>query len=165
MRMAKGKMCLVAGGAGFIGSHLCNSLLGAGYRVMCMDNLITGQRENADVLKHKPGFTFILHDITKPVPAIPKVDYIFHLASPASVIDYQKYPLETALANSFGTMMLLDLAGKYNSKFLFASTSEIYGDPKVNPQKESYWGNVNPVGVRACYDESKRYGEMMTMLY
>lgn len=159
------KTAVVTGGAGFIGSHLCDALLSQGYRVICLDNLITGSETNIQEAKKNPLFEFINHDVTKPISSISRVDYIFHLASPASVIDYQKYPQETALVNSLGTINMLDLAKKDKARFLFASTSEVYGDPKEHPQKETYWGNVNPNGVRACYDESKRFGEAITMVY
>jgi nucleoside-diphosphate-sugar epimerase len=159
------KTCVVAGGAGFIGSHLSDSLLALGYKVFAIDNLITGNEDNLSEAKKNPDFTFIRWDINDKLPVIGQIDYIFHLASPASVPDYQKYPKETAMVNSFGTINLLDVCKAYGAKFLFASTSEVYGDPKEHPQKETYWGNVNPNGTRACYDESKRYGEMMTMLY
>jgi nucleoside-diphosphate-sugar epimerase len=157
--------CLVSGGAGFIGSHLIDELLRLDYRVICIDNLATGNYENIQEAKNNSRFTFIKLDVTSPLPIIGQIDYIFHLASPASVIDYQNLPLETALVNSLGTKLLLELAKTYKSKFLFTSTSEIYGNPKEHPQKESYWGNVNPIGIRSCYDESKRFGEMLTMLF
>lgn len=157
--------CLVTGGAGFIGSHVCDTLLAMGYEVFCIDNLLTGLEENIHEAKKHTKFTFIRYDTTQPLPLLGKLDYIFHLASPASVIDYQKYPEETMLVNSKGTINLLSVAKSYSAKFLFASTSEVYGNPGVHPQPETYWGNVNPNGVRACYDESKRFGEMVTMLY
>lgn len=163
--MTKKKTSLVTGGAGFIGSHLCDALLNLGHKVFCLDNLLTGVEDNLKQSKQNPQFTFIRFDVMGQPPLLGKIDYIFHLASSASVPDYQKYPEETALVNSVGTRNLLKLAKTYQSRFLFASTSEVYGDPKEHPQKETYWGNVNPHGVRACYDESKRFGEMMTMLY
>ncbi len=156
---------VVTGGAGFIGSHLCEALLGAGYTVVCVDNFLTGTPGNIAHLKDNPQFEFVEHDVQQPLVYDGEIAFLFHLASPASVIDYQNHPKETALANSVGTMHLLDLAEKKHARFLFASTSEVYGDPKEHPQKETYWGNVNPNGVRACYDEAKRFGEMMTMLY
>ncbi|MDP1721665.1 MAG: SDR family oxidoreductase [Candidatus Gottesmanbacteria bacterium] len=164
------KTCLVTGGAGFIGSHLCDKLLGAGYSVICVDNLVTGRKENLSDAFDNSQFIFLDHDVSEPlnretIKQLNNVSYIFHLASPASVVDYQKYPEETALVNSIGTRNLLEVAQETGAKFLFASTSEVYGDPKEHPQKETYWGNVNPVGIRACYDESKRFGEMMTMVY
>lgn len=163
-------LCVVTGGAGFIGSHLCDTLLSLGYHVIAIDNLITGRKDNlAQAIKH-PHFRLIVHDVTSPpekgiAGQYSNPSYIFHLASPASVVDYQKYPEETAFVNSVGTRNLLQLSKQTGAKFLFASTSEVYGDPKEHPQKEAYWGNVNPVGPRACYDESKRFGEMMTMVY
>lgn len=164
------KSCMVTGGAGFIGSNLCEALLGAGYTVYAVDNLITGSEDNIKHLKSHPGFTFIRHDVIKPFDQsvsdqLGSVSYIFHLASPASVIDYQTYPEETALVNSTGTIHLLEFAHTAKARFLFASTSEVYGDPKEHPQKETYWGNVNPNGIRSCYDESKRFGEAITMVY
>jgi nucleoside-diphosphate-sugar epimerase len=163
--MTDKQTCVVAGGAGFIGSHLCDSLLTLGYKVFAIDNLITSSENNLTEAKKNSDFTFIKWDVTDKLPVLGRIDAIFHLASPASVPDYQKYPKETALANSFGTLNLLDVCKAYGAKFLFASTSEIYGSPLEHPQKETYWGNVNPNGIRSCYDESKRYGEMMTMLY
>lgn len=156
---------VVTGGAGFIGSNLVDALLARGYKVFALDNLLTGNEANlAEAGKH-PDFTFIKYDVIQELPVLGHIDYIYHLASPASVSDYQKYAEETALVNSVGTRGLLKVAKAHGAKFLFTSTSEIYGDPKEHPQKETYWGNVNPNGVRACYDESKRFGEMMTMLY
>lgn len=159
------ELCVVTGGAGFIGSHLCESLLVGGYQVLCVDNLLTGSESNIAHLTSQPGFRFLKHDIREPLDLPDHIAYIFHLASPASVIDYQEYPEETAFANSTGTHLLLQLAEKKHAKFLFTSTSEVYGDPLEHPQKETYWGNVNPIGVRSCYDESKRFGEMMVMLF
>lgn len=156
---------LITGGAGFIGSNLCEAILAQGYRVYCIDNLLTGSEKNIELLKTNSNFTFIKWDVINDMPVLPAVDYVFHLASPASVPDYQKYNEETALVNSVGTRNLLKVAKAYKAKFLFTSTSEVYGDAKEYPQKETYWGNVNPNGVRACYDESKRFGEMITMLY
>lgn len=161
----KQEQAIVTGGAGFIGSHLCDELVHMGYFVTCIDNLSSGKKENIRHLIKNASFRFIQADVTNSIPEIESVNYIFHLASPASVIDYQNAPEETALANSVGTIHLLQLAKALKARFLFASTSEIYGDPKEHPQKETYWGNVNPVGIRSCYDESKRFGEMMTMLY
>lgn len=163
--MAEQKISLVTGGAGFIGSHLCDALLSAGHRVYCVDNLLTGSEENLKEAKENPLFTFVRYDAVAELPILGRLDYVFHLASPASVVDYQKSPEETALVNSVGTRNLLIAAKAHKARFLFASTSEIYGDPKEHPQKETYWGNVNPNGVRSCYDESKRWGEMITMLY
>lgn len=161
----EGKVSLVTGGAGFIGSHLCEELLARKFSVICVDNLLTGSEKNIEHLKSDKNFTFIRWDVTNEMPIVPKADYVFHLASPASPADYQKYYEETALVNSVGTRNLLRFSRGYKAKFLFASTSEIYGNPLEHPQKETYWGNVNPNGLRACYDESKRFGEMMTQLY
>jgi len=165
---------LVAGGAGFIGSHLCKGLLKDNYKVICVDNLITGDRGNLKVLLQNPIFTFLEHDIAKPLVdsrfKFQTLDYIFHLASPASPNkksqrSYVNYPIETLLANSLGTYNLLELAKKFSSKFLYTSSSEVYGDPTVSPQKEDYFGNVNPNGIRSVYDEGKRFGEAMTFGY
>lgn len=153
------------GGAGFIGSHLVDSLLARGYKVFALDNLITGREDNLAAAKKNPDFSFINYDVTRELPVLGPIDYVYHLASPASVPDYQKYPEETAMVNTTGTLGALKVAKAHNAKFLFTSTSEVYGDPKEHPQKETYWGNVNPIGVRACYDEAKRFGEMLTMLY
>lgn len=163
---------LVAGGAGFIGSHLCKRLLSEGYAVICIDNLITGDKKNIEELIHNPHFTFIEHDVTKPLPKtlnfqFPILNYVFHLASPASPNgkckrSYLAFPIETLLTNSLGTYNLITLAHERNAKFLFASTSEIYGNPAVSPQSETYWGNVNPNGLRSVYDEAKRFGEALT---
>lgn len=160
---------LVAGGSGFIGSHLCKSLLSKDYKVICVDNLVTGDKSNIAPLLDNENFSFLEKDITKPLEEI-KADYIFHLASPASPNkkypkSYINLPLETLLANSMGTYNLLELAKKTGAKFLFTSTSEVYGDPKISPQAEDYFGNVNPNGVRSVYDEAKRFGEAITMSY
>ena len=165
--------CLVAGGAGFIGSHLCRSLLTDGYEVVCMDNLITGDKGNVEELVKNPKFTFVEEDIaTNSEFRIQnsELDYIFHLASPASPNkksprSYINHPIETLLANSLGTYNLLQIAQKANAAFLFASSSEVYGDPTVSTQSEDYFGNVNPNGPRSVYDESKRFGEALTMAY
>jgi dTDP-glucose 4,6-dehydratase len=161
---------LVAGGAGFIGSHLCTSLLQKNYKVICVDNFITSDKKNIEPLLNNQNFVFLERDVTKSLDLSEKIDYIFHLASPASPNkksprSYINFPLETLIANSQGTHELLDLAKKNNSKFLYASTSEVYGDPEISPQKESYFGNVNPNGVRSVYDEGKRFGEAITMAY
>ncbi len=157
--------CLVTGGAGFIGSWLCKSLVEKGYNVIGIDNLLTGSEENLKPLRDKENFTFLRHDITQKPDIKENIDYIFHLASPASPVDYQNHPIETMLANSLGTFNTLELAKEKNSRFLLASTSEVYGDPQEHPQKESYWGHVNPTGPRACYDESKRFSEALAISY
>ena len=154
---------LVAGGAGFIGSHLCRELLNQGHKVICVDNLKTGKRKNlSDLVKNK-NFKFVLQDIRNPLKI--SSDYIFNLASYASPPYYQKWSIETMLSNSLGSYQLLELARKQKAGYLLASTSEVYGDPLHHPQVETDWGNVNPVGVRACYDESKRFAEALTMEY
>lgn len=159
------KVCVVTGGAGFIGSHLCYSLINKGYFVYCLDNLLTGNSDNLNPVKNNPNFQFLNFDISNSVIKLfaKKIDYIYHLASPASPPQYRRYAIETLRVNSQGTFHMLELAKNNNSRFLLASTSEVYGDPKVHPQKESYYGNVNPVGIRACYDESKRFAESLTM--
>lgn len=151
---------LVAGGAGFIGSHVCRELLGRGHEVICLDNLLTSQAANVAELFTDPRFTFVHEDVAQ-APSLP-VDLILHLASPASPLRYQQFPIETMLANSAGTQRLLNVAAQRGARFVLASTSEVYGDPLEHPQTESYWGNVNPIGPRACYDESKRFGETLT---
>jgi len=159
------KSALVTGGAGFIGSHLCDYLLEKGYRVIAADNLSTGNSKNIAHLKGNDNFTYIQIDVSKNINIDSDLDYIFHFASPASPIDYQELPIETMMVNSLGTLNCLELAEKKGARFLLASTSEAYGDPLEHPQKESYWGNVNPVGIRSCYDESKRYAEALTMSF
>ena len=152
---------LVTGGAGFIGSHLCDRLIAEGHEVIAVDNLITGRLVNITHLDGNPRFTFIKHDVTEPLDL--PVDQIYHLASPASPTGYMRHPIETHLVNSIGTLNMLRLALARGARFLFTSTSETYGDPHVHPQPETYHGNVNPVGPRSCYDESKRFGESITM--
>jgi nucleoside-diphosphate-sugar epimerase len=164
LRTRHGGRALVSGGAGFIGSHLCASLLEDGLQVVCVDNLLTGARRNIAPLLGRAGFQFVEADVTGSFEA-PPVDYIYHLASPASVPLYTHYALETLGVNSQGTWHLLDRARRDSAAFLFASTSEIYGNPLQHPQQETYWGNVNPNGVRSCYDESKRFGEALVMQY
>lgn len=161
---------LVAGGAGFIGSHLCTSLLQKDYKVICVDNLITSDKKNIEPFLSNQNFVFLEKDITKPLDLSEKIDYIFHLASPASPNkksprSYINHPIETLLANSLGTYNLLELAKKSSSKFLYASSSEVYGNPSVSPQSEDYFGNVNPNGIRSVYDEGKRFGEAITASY
>jgi nucleoside-diphosphate-sugar epimerase len=159
------KRCVVTGGAGFIGSWLCQDLLEKGYEVVCVDNLITGGLKNVESIKDMEGFEFLEKDVSKPLGIDGDVDYVFHLASPASPVDYQDHPIETMLANSLGTLNTLNLAKEKGARFLMASTSEVYGDPEEHPQKESYWGRVNPIGPRSCYDESKRFAEALVMSY
>jgi nucleoside-diphosphate-sugar epimerase len=154
---------VVTGGAGFIGSHLCKRLLDEGHSVLCVDNFVTGAERNIAALRDHPHFSFLQQDVTKPFDF--EADAIFHMASPASPIGYMDHPIETILVNSQGTYLMLEQARKQNALFLVASTSEAYGDPLVHPQREDYWGNVNPIGPRACYDESKRLGETLTMEY
>lgn len=157
---------LVTGGAGFIGSHLCDKLVKEGYKVICLDNLLTGSKKNIEQLMEKPNFEFVQSDVTVNIEyPISDIDYIFHLASPASPIDYQKHPEETLLANSVGTLNILNLAKAKGAKTLVVSTSEVYGDPLEHPQKETYYGNVNSFGPRACYDESKRFAEAVTYVF
>lgn len=159
------KTAVVTGGAGFLGSHLCDKLLNEGMRVICIDNLITGDLENISHLFGNDNFTFIKHDVTNFIHVLGKVDYILHFASPASPIDYLQLPIQTLKVGSLGTHKALGLAKEKNAVFLLASTSEVYGDPLVHPQSEDYWGNVNPVGPRGVYDEAKRFAESLTMAY
>ncbi|NCN87571.1 MAG: SDR family oxidoreductase [Candidatus Pacebacteria bacterium] len=160
---------LVAGGSGFLGSNFCQLLLNKGHQVWAVDNLITGRKENLDDIIDNQDFTFINQDIINPkiIEKLgeTKFDVVYHLASPASPPWYQKYPVETLEVNSIGTKNLLEIAKRNNAKFIFASTSEVYGDPLEHPQKETYWGNVNSYGARSCYDEAKRYGEAMCYTY
>lgn len=155
---------IVTGGAGFLGSHLCELLLNEGYDVICIDNLLTGNFKNIEALSEK-HFKYLNHDITKPIYFGDKIDFIFHLASPASPIDYMELPIQTLKVGALGTYNMLGLAKEHKARFLLASTSEVYGDPLVNPQNEGYWGNVNPIGPRGVYDEAKRYAEAITMAY
>ncbi len=156
---------VVTGGAGFLGSHLCEKLLGAGHAVVCVDNLITGKRENIAHLLGRTDFEFVLHDVSKPIEIEGAVEFVLHFASPASPIDYLELPIQTLKVGSLGTHNALGLAKAKGARFLLASTSEVYGDPLIHPQPESYWGNVNPVGPRGVYDEAKRFAEAMTMAY
>ncbi len=165
MSEARGKTALVTGGAGFLGSHLCEKLLAAGQRVICVDNFLTGQRRNLAQLADDPGFRLIEHDITRPLHLDDELDYVLHFASPASPIDYLELPIQTLKVGSLGTHNALGLAKAKGARILLASTSEVYGDPLVHPQPESYWGNVNPVGPRGVYDEAKRFAEAMVMAY
>jgi dTDP-glucose 4,6-dehydratase len=155
---------LVTGGAGFIGSHLCDALLAESYSVVAVDNLLTGRMSNLDHLRNEANFEFLQLDINRSFDSGP-IDYIFHFASPASPVDYMVHGIDTLKVGSLGTMHVLDLALKYRAKFLFASTSECYGDPLEHPQKETYWGNVNTIGPRSVYDEAKRFSESLTMAY
>ena len=155
---------LVTGGAGFLGSHLCDYLASDGHRVICVDNLETGSLQNVEHLRGD-DFLFVNHDITRRLEIDEPVDFVYHLASPASPIDYLRLPLHTLKVGSYGTHNALGLAKFKRARFLLASTSEVYGDPKVHPQPESYWGNVNPIGPRGVYDEAKRYAEALTMAY
>ena len=155
---------LVAGGAGFIGSHLCDRLLAKGHRVLCVDNLKTGRRANLRQAAADPRFTLIRADVRRAL-RLPKTDFVFHLASYASPPYYQTWSVDTMLTNAVGTHRLLEHARRHGAGFLLASTSEVYGDPLTHPQREGDWGNVNPVGVRACYDEAKRFAEALTMEY
>ncbi|HBQ21493.1 MAG: NAD-dependent dehydratase [Deltaproteobacteria bacterium GWA2_38_16] len=159
------KHAIVTGGAGFLGSHLCDTLLERNYHVTCIDNFITGSPKNIAHLTSHPNFTFTEHDVTKYIQIEGPIDAIFHFASPASPIDYQKIPIPTLKVGALGTHNVLGLAKAKKATILLASTSEVYGDPLVHPQKEDYWGNVNPIGPRGCYDEAKRFLEAMTMAY
>lgn len=165
---------LIAGGAGFIGSHLCDRFLAGGHDVTCVDNLVSGSRDNIAHLLENPHFTFIEHDVCDPLETwnlkLDKLTAILHFASPASPnpassVSYMAHPIETLMVNSLGTKNLLDLAVKNDCQIIFASTSEVYGDPTVHPQPETYWGNVNSIGVRSCYDEGKRFLEAMAFAY
>jgi nucleoside-diphosphate-sugar epimerase len=156
---------LVAGGAGFLGSHLSDALLARGDEVVCVDNLVTGRRANVEHLVGERGFEIVEHDITRPLDVAGPIDAVMNLASPASPRDYLALPIETLETGSTGTRNLLDLALRHGARFFLASTSEVYGDPLVHPQTEDYWGNVNPIGERSVYDEAKRYAEALTMAY
>jgi dTDP-glucose 4,6-dehydratase len=156
--------CLVTGGAGFLGSHLCDHLLGQGHRVICVDNFDTGSLQNIAHLK-RDDFRFELLDITERYEIEEPIDFVYHMASPASPIDYARLPLHTLKVGAYGTHNTLGLAKHHRARFLLASTSEVYGDPQVHPQPETYWGNVNPIGPRGVYDEAKRYAEALTMAY
>jgi dTDP-glucose 4,6-dehydratase len=155
---------VVTGGAGFLGSHLCETLVNEGLRVICVDNLETGSLQNVEHLRGTE-FTFVNHDLTRHLEIGEPVDYVYHLASPASPIDYLRLPLQTLKVGSYGTHNALGLAKWKRARFLLSSTSEVYGDPAVHPQPETYWGNVNPIGPRGVYDEAKRYAEALTMAY
>ncbi|KPK42850.1 MAG: NAD-dependent dehydratase [Omnitrophica WOR_2 bacterium SM23_29] len=156
---------LLTGGAGFIGSHLCDFLIEKGNKIICLDNLITGKMENVAHLSGNKNFKLVKHDVTTYIDVDEPIDYVLHFASPASPVDYRKYPIQTLKVGSLGTHNALGVAKAKGAKFLLASTSEVYGDPQVNPQPESYWGNVNPIGPRGVYDEAKRFAEAITMAY
>ena len=156
---------VVTGGAGFLGSHLCDRFLAEGHEVVCVDNLISGNLANLEHLNGNRRFSYIEHDISQSLVLDGSVDNVLHFASPASPVDYLRYPIPTLKVGSLGTHNMLGLAKLKNARFLLASTSEVYGDPEQHPQREDYWGNVNPIGPRACYDESKRLGETLTMEY
>ncbi|HVS65893.1 MAG TPA: UDP-glucuronic acid decarboxylase family protein [Thermoanaerobaculia bacterium] len=158
-------LTLITGGAGFLGSHLCDRALAEGHRVLCLDNFLTGRRDNIAHLIEREDFRLIEHDITKPFDPPDRIDNVLHFASPASPIDYLELPIQTLKVGSLGTHNTLGLARAHRSRYLLASTSEVYGDPLVHPQPESYWGNVNPVGPRGVYDEAKRFAEAMVMAY
>ncbi len=158
------KVALITGGAGFLGSHLCELFISRGHRVICLDNLLTGSKENIAHLDKK-CLEFIKHDITKPLKLAGKIDYVLHFASPASPVDYARHPIKTAKVGSLGTHNALGITRAKKARFIMASTSEIYGDPHVHPQVEEYWGNVNSIGPRSMYDEAKRFSEALTMAY
>ena len=163
--MILSKTAVVTGGAGFLGSHLCDKLVNEGLKVICVDNLITGNVNNISHLAGHENFSFVKHDVTNYIFIPGNVDYILHFASPASPIDYLKLPIQTLKVGSLGTHKALGLAKEKNARFLLASTSEVYGDPNIHPQTEDYWGNVNPIGPRGVYDEAKRFAEAITMAY
>jgi len=159
------KTAVITGGAGFLGSHLCDKLIANNIKVVCVDNLLTGRIENIEHLFGNELFQYIKHDVTNFIHVPGKVDYVLHFASPASPIDYLKLPIQTLKVGSLGTHKALGLAKEKGARFLIASTSEVYGDPEINPQVEEYWGNVNPIGPRGVYDEAKRFSEAITMAY
>ncbi|MFG1810093.1 NAD-dependent epimerase/dehydratase family protein [Streptomyces sp. NPDC049040] len=159
------RRAVVTGGAGFVGSHLCDRLRAEGVRVTCLDNLLTGSEDNVAARSHDPDFTLDVRDVSEPFDVPGPVDLVLHLASPASPHDYTRHPIETLRAGAHGTANALDLAHRKGARFLLASTSEVYGDPLVHPQTEMYWGNVNPIGPRSQYDEAKRFAEALTTAY
>jgi len=159
------KRVLVTGGGGFLGGHLCERLLDGGLEVFCVDDLSTSAPSTVDLLSGRSGYTFVHHDISAPLTDVPVVDTVFHLASPASPVDYQRMPVQTLRTGSLGTANALDFAERCGARLILTSTSEIYGDPLEHPQRETYWGNVNPVGLRSVYDEAKRFAEALTFAY
>ena len=163
--MAKKKVVLITGGAGFLGSHLCDRFINDGFKVIGVDNLITGNMKNIKHLAKDKNFDFIRHDVSKEIKVKGPVDYVLHFASPASPVDYLNYPIPTLKVGALGSYNTLGLAKLKKARYLIASTSEVYGDPQVHPQKESYWGHVNPIGPRGVYDEAKRFAEAITMAY
>ncbi len=156
---------VITGGAGFVGSHLCERFLAEGHEVVCVDNLLTGHRRNIAHLLEGPGFSFVQHNVSETIAIDGPVDNVLHFASPASPADYLAHPIPTLKVGALGTHNALGLAKAKDARFLLASTSEVYGDPDVHPQREDYWGNVNPIGPRGCYDEAKRFAEAITMAY
>jgi dTDP-glucose 4,6-dehydratase len=159
------KTAVITGGAGFLGSHLCDLFLFEGFRVICLDNMITGNEDNIAHHRHESKFDFIRHDVSKEINITGRVDYVLHFASPASPVDYLMYPIQTLKVGSRGTHNSLGLAKAKKARFLLASTSEVYGDPLEHPQRETYWGHVNPIGPRGVYDEAKRFAEAITLAY
>lgn len=156
---------LITGAAGFLGSHIADRFLDDGHEVVGLDNFVTGSRDNVALLESREGFSFVEHDISEPIVFAEGLDGILHFASPASPVDYLEMPIQTLKVGSLGTHNCLGIARAHGARFLLASTSEVYGDPQVHPQREDYWGHVNPVGLRGCYDEAKRFAEAMTMAY
>lgn len=163
--MPKKKKIVITGGAGFLGSHLCDRFINDDLKVICVDNLITGNLKNIKHLRKDKNFEFIKHDVSKKLHIPGRIDYVLHFASPASPVDYLRYPIPTLKVGSLGAHNTLGLAKLKKARYLIASTSEVYGDPEMHPQKETYWGHVNPVGPRGCYDEAKRFAEAITMAY
>ncbi|MDD5226909.1 MAG: SDR family oxidoreductase [Candidatus Omnitrophica bacterium] len=163
--MTRRKTCVVTGGGGFLGSHLCERFLARKWRVVAIDNFITGNEKNIALFRKNKAFELIRHDVSKTIRVPGRVDYVLHFASPASPVDYLQFPIQTLKVGSLGTHNVLGLAKDKKAVFFLASTSEVYGDPLVHPQTESYWGNVNPVGPRGVYDEAKRFAEALTMAY
>ncbi len=163
--MPRKKIVVITGGAGFLGSHLCDRFLAEDYKVIAVDNFITGNPDNLKHLKKDKNFSFIKQNISKSLKITGPVDAVMDFASPASPVDYMKYPIETLMVGSYGTQNSLELAKQKKARFMIASTSEVYGDPEVHPQREDYWGHVNSIGPRSCYDEAKRYAEAITMAY